>query len=289
MGTWGVGLYQDDVTCDIKEEYLNRLRIGYSNIEATQEVIDYNMDSIEDEEEGPLFWFALADIQWRYGRLLLEVKEEALRCIKSGEDLERWKENPQQYKKRKLVLEELEERLNSPQPPEKKLAKLKVHKADWEIGDVLLYQIKNGDLRNNEEVKNSKWYNKYILLRIVGITKTNIGSLPREYSNERNIAKIYNWVGSEAPNIKDIDRLEFIADAYGKFEDAMFTLRFNERELKKLNFITIMKDSQYEKPSERITRGLGIPWVHIYVMDYMFIRTLKLAEENGTLIDETCE
>ena len=69
----------------------------------------------------------------------------------------------------------------------------------------------------------------------------------------------------------------------------MFTLRFNKRELKKLNFITIMKDSQYEKSSERITRGLGIPWVNIHVMDYMFIRTLKLAEENGTLIDETCE
>lgn len=35
MGAWGTGLYQDDVTCDIKEDYLNRLRIGYTNIEAT--------------------------------------------------------------------------------------------------------------------------------------------------------------------------------------------------------------------------------------------------------------
>ena len=107
MGTWGVGLFQDDVTCDIKQEYLNRLRIGYTNEEATEEVIDYNADSVEDEEEAPLFWFALADIQWRYGRLLPEVKEMAMKYLKSGEDLERWKGNAKLYKKRKFVLEEL--------------------------------------------------------------------------------------------------------------------------------------------------------------------------------------
>lgn len=289
MGAWGVGLYQDDVTCDIKDDYLNRLKVGYSNIEATQEVIDYNMDCIEDEEEGPLFWMALADVQWRYGRLLPEIKEDALKCIREGTDLERWKENPRQYEKRKLVLQELEERLNSPQPPEKKLTKLKIHKAEWEIGDVLLYQIHNGELRGNEDVKNSKWYNKYVLLRIVGITRTNIGSLPRIYSNEQNIAKIYNWVGDERPNIEDIGKLEFIVgtNSYGRLEDVMYTLRYNRKELQKLNFITILKDNQYEQPSERITRGLGIPWENIHSIDISIIHALSLAEENGNLIDET--
>lgn len=36
MGAWGVGLYQDDVTCDVKDEYLDWLRVGKTSIEATQ-------------------------------------------------------------------------------------------------------------------------------------------------------------------------------------------------------------------------------------------------------------
>ena len=36
MGAWGTGLYQDDDTCDIKEEYLTYLRIGMSNEEALE-------------------------------------------------------------------------------------------------------------------------------------------------------------------------------------------------------------------------------------------------------------
>ena len=39
MGTWGTGIYQDDLTCEIKEEYLNRLRVGMSNHEAFCQVL----------------------------------------------------------------------------------------------------------------------------------------------------------------------------------------------------------------------------------------------------------
>ncbi len=291
MGAWGTGLYQDDVTCDIKEEYLNRLRIGYTNIEATQEVIDHNMDSIEDVEDGPLFWFALADVQWKYGRLLPEVKEEALKYIQSGNDLERWKENKKQYEKRKQVLKELEVRLNSPQPPEKKLTKLTIHKATWEVGDVLLYQIHNGGLRNNEIVRNSKWYNKYVLLRVVGITKTNIGSLPRKYSHEQNVVKIYNWVGESEPTIELINKLQFIIgeNLYKRLEESKFTLSFSKKELKQLNFKTIQKDHNYKEVSDHIMSIVGIPWENINTIDLAFIQALDAAEEEGILIDETCE
>lgn len=35
MGPCGPGLYQDDITCDIKEEYRNWLRLTQSNKTAT--------------------------------------------------------------------------------------------------------------------------------------------------------------------------------------------------------------------------------------------------------------
>ena len=163
MGAWGVGLYQDDVTCDVRSDYVNRLKVGLSNIDATKDLIELNSDFIEDPDDGPLFWLALADTQWKYGRLLPEIKEIALEYIRSGTDLEKWKENKKQYEKRKKVLDELEERLNSPMPPEKKVSKLVIRKAKWKIGDVLLYRINNADIIKHEIVTNSKWNHKYVM------------------------------------------------------------------------------------------------------------------------------
>ena len=120
MGAWGTGLYQDDTTDDIKEEYLNYLRIGLTNEEATNKVLEENDWWEEDEEEAPLLWFALADTQWKYGRLMDKVKKQALKYIEEGTDLERWEEDKKLYKKRKEVLEKLKEKLNSPMPKEKK-------------------------------------------------------------------------------------------------------------------------------------------------------------------------
>lgn len=75
MGAWGTSLYANDTTCDIRGDYIDKLRRGKSNEEATQELIDQYKDIEGDREEEPLFWFALADTQWNYGRLLPEVKE----------------------------------------------------------------------------------------------------------------------------------------------------------------------------------------------------------------------
>ncbi len=86
MGAWGVKLYQDDVACDVKEEYIIKLRAGLSNDEVTESMIK----EYELSDDEPIFWLALADIQWRYGRLLDKVKENAITYIDSGKDLEKW-------------------------------------------------------------------------------------------------------------------------------------------------------------------------------------------------------
>ena len=46
MGIWGCGLYQDDVTCDVKDDYLNWLRVGKTNEEATELMLEYYEDYI---------------------------------------------------------------------------------------------------------------------------------------------------------------------------------------------------------------------------------------------------
>ena len=104
MGAWGTGLYQDDTTCDVKEDYINLLKIGTEPKDAMKEMIENWKDCIEDVEEGPLFWFALADTQWKYGLLDEKVKKIALQYIEAGTDLERWKEDKKLYEKREIYL-----------------------------------------------------------------------------------------------------------------------------------------------------------------------------------------
>lgn len=79
MGAWGTGLYSNDSACDIRGDYIDKLKRGKTNDEATQELINSNRDIMGDVEEEPLFWFALADTQWNYGaRHLLTLAQDSV-------------------------------------------------------------------------------------------------------------------------------------------------------------------------------------------------------------------
>ena len=127
MGAWGTSLYANDSASDIRGDYVDKLRRGKTNEEVTKELIYANRDIMGDGEEEPLFWFALADTQWNYGRLLPEVKEKALFFLEQDEELERWRESGQKQLNAWInTRNKLKEKLNSPQPPEKKVYKYRL-------------------------------------------------------------------------------------------------------------------------------------------------------------------
>ena len=288
MGAWGPGLYQDDVTCDVKDDYLDWLRTGASNEEALSNVIDFNQDLIEDEEDGPLFWFALADTQWKYGRLTDFVKEKALEYIKCGSDLERWKYDRAQYKKRQIVIANLEKKLRLPQPKPKKIKKIVMKRATWNVGDVLLYKIQVKGCSMDEKIKNSKWCNKYVLMKVVGVDRFNIGSLPMDkYFDEVNVVSVFNWVGDKKPNIETINKLSFLKeDRYNaKNVDVSYLLRFDKKELKILDIEVISREDNVDN-SKYIMRTIGISWHNINTLDYSLITHLCKAEEEKVLVNE---
>jgi len=285
MGVWGVGLYQDDVTCDVKEEYLNWLRIGKTNIEATLELIEEG--TIDDEDDSSLFWFALADTQWKYGRLLPEVKEQALKHIESGQNLKRWEENPSLYKKREKVLEDLKRKLNSPQPPEKKVSKITISKPIWDTGDVLLYKIHSVS-KHDKELENHKWYGKYVLLRVLGSKKFSVGGLPKEFWNDINIVGIYNWVGSSEPSPAIIKHLKIISKIQKNYFCKNWVFSFNQKELKLLDFKLFIKDAPYHEFSQKTLDKELNSWPNINTINNDILKwSLEYAEQNGMLIDET--
>ncbi len=145
MASWGPGLYQDDVAEEIKSEYIKLLKSGKTNEDATNELITSFKELIKDNEDEPIFWFALADTQWNYGRLITFVKEKAIDNIRNGNNLKKWEEEglAGESKKRKKVLSELEAKLNLQLPPLKKISTYTYYKCTWNIGDVFAYRLES--------------------------------------------------------------------------------------------------------------------------------------------------
>lgn len=161
MGKWGNKLYEDDIALDVKELYIDQLKRGKTNEEATEIIISENQDIILDYDDGPVFWYALADIQWSYGRLLPLVKEKAINLLKSERDLSRLGNTIKDIEERKKILFELEQRLKSEMPPLKRVYKYRFFKCDWEIGDAYAYKLES-DLS-----KEKNFYGRYIIIRKV--------------------------------------------------------------------------------------------------------------------------
>ncbi len=249
MGAWGVKLYQDDVACDLKEEYIDALKRGISNEEITEKLINEYVGDIDDE---PIFWFALADTQWNYGRLLDNVKEQALKHISNGVNLERWEENPELYEKRKKVLEELKEKLNAPQPPEKKVKGYgKPYKCEWAIGDVFAYPLESEEVKELGfegqyliiiKVGETKWYPEHVI-PVVKLKVTKNGKIPETIDEINELEYIQSDVYLDDFAIKKNAQI-FPKDKYGFTPEYEFSIVITSKRLipKKLQYLGNFND-----------------------------------------------
>jgi hypothetical protein len=201
MGAWGPKLYQDDVAEDVRDDYKSLLKKGLSDEEATVEIIK-NSGAIGDIDDEPVFWFALADCQWKAGRLLPEVKNKAIEWINKGSDQKKWlEESPKEAKVRTRVLADLKKELETEQPEKKQIKIPVITKCEWKIGDVYAFKLQ-GDLAQEKGL-----YGKYIVMIKVGERKAAEGHIvPEVY--------VLRGIFDETPNLNDVNNYEYIKQAY---------------------------------------------------------------------------
>ncbi|MDG0959552.1 DUF4259 domain-containing protein, partial [Bacillus paranthracis] len=87
MGAWGTGLFDDDTTCDVKDQFIEYIEEGNSAEEATKFILEEYVDEfdIEEElEEISLVYIGLAAIQLEKGCLQEEVRNKAIALIERG-------------------------------------------------------------------------------------------------------------------------------------------------------------------------------------------------------------
>jgi hypothetical protein len=145
MGSWGLGIKQDDLVCDVIGLLDEYLKDGASIEGATQSVLDQFAESLEDIDESPLVWIAIAEAQWTYGELdkkvLLQVKDD----LAKDRGLEVWRETSESvYRKRHQVLVRFIERISTPNTKPKKRPKRVVRAPKFGTGDCLAVKLSNG-------------------------------------------------------------------------------------------------------------------------------------------------
>ena len=115
MGAWETGVYDDDTTCDVRDDFIDYLDEGKTAEEATRLIIDEYLDEFdmdEDVEVMSLVFIGLSAIQMKKNCLREEVRNHALHLIDRGADLELWEEaDERDFNERKKVLSELKQQL----------------------------------------------------------------------------------------------------------------------------------------------------------------------------------
>lgn len=87
MGTWGNKIYDDDDddddddAQDARDSYKELLAKGLDGVAATDQFLKVWKQSLRDSDDGPIIWLALADTQWRLGRLEDVVRDKASRSL----------------------------------------------------------------------------------------------------------------------------------------------------------------------------------------------------------------
>lgn len=144
MGAWGHGIRQDDFVCDVVAAFKDFLKAGKSVGDATQAVKSKFSAEIKDTDDGPLFWIALADVQWTYGGLEPQVLEQVKENFDSGRSLTLWTDDPRGLSRRKAALKKFIDKIAVPNPRPAKPPKIVIRAPKLHPGDCLSIRLANG-------------------------------------------------------------------------------------------------------------------------------------------------
>lgn len=206
MGMWGFELYQNDTSLDVKDKFEKCYEAGNTVEEITDKLKNSYISIIDDPKEAPLFWFALADTQWNYGVLMLEVKNKALFWI------DRYF-GPLEEK----TLNGLQVKLLSPQPEKKIFKKRRLYCCQWNVGDVFAYRLES-DLAKEREL-----YGRYFLIRKIDEDTWHPGHI---------VPIVYVKITKDSSiptSTKEYDKLEYVQTSFTKYEERFWPIDMSRR------------------------------------------------------------
>jgi hypothetical protein len=145
MGAWSTTILGDDFAADVYGEFIEAYNDGKELNVIRRELEAKNKGELNDPDEEPIFWLALAKAQWDCGSLDSDVLAKVGEIVNQELGLDRWREEPaRDLEKRKKVLSEFYAKLQTPNPKPKKRKKTRFIPAIFETGDCLAVRLSSG-------------------------------------------------------------------------------------------------------------------------------------------------
>lgn len=237
MGTWGTGIYANDIAEDVRDACKDIFAIY--NVDKGNELLFNHFSDILNQEfvdnEYASFWYALADWQWKHGMLNEFVKEKTLSLLDNCAGIEEWIElgNKTDIRKRYKIMESLRNQLVSNQRDFKK-PRLLLAKPKHNIGDVIIFKATNyvdefdsswhiTDLRppfmfSNSRIRRSPHENidginahgKYMAVLCIGTKKEMHSVYTPEVFDEYSLYVWYDYLASQKPNAEKLSLCGFL-------------------------------------------------------------------------------
>jgi len=256
MGFWGTKLYDNDLTCDVRDYYIELLKEKCNDEEAYNKTIKY-FDMMINSDEEPFFWYALAETQWKVGRLIEYIKNNALAWIEKEGGLDFWEDNIVYVSKWKHTLMKLKSTLLAPIMKKKTFHVLKQFISNpWSIGDLYAFCF------YSEASKDRGIYNKYIILQKIG----------DEYSYNKikySRVQIYNKIYDYIPKKQEIYS-EKLLPLIGPFDKSR--MLFGEKQFNIENFFNRLLF--LDRNSEKIKK------YYIYIENDTNFKNLNIKDQD---------
>lgn len=106
MGTWGNGVWQDDVAQDVIVGFKRLLAEDCTPGEAVQQILLDPPGGWGDQDDDAVQVLALAALALQVGVLEIALRDRAISMIESGDALDRWTDSePEKFAARQALLE----------------------------------------------------------------------------------------------------------------------------------------------------------------------------------------
>jgi len=111
MAPWGPGIFEEKQALDIRDQFEELFDKGMSVGRITEILADKWAIDVDDEEDGTVFWIALAATQLENEVLEEDVKERVLFIIDEEIDIDLFWYDSDKIDERRDELDELKEKL----------------------------------------------------------------------------------------------------------------------------------------------------------------------------------
>ena len=144
MGSWGVGLFSNDVASDVREAFKDIVRLPHEEPRLLELLLaEFPSGRAEDDEDYADFWLAIADLFHQYALADEQVFATARRIVEDGIDQRVNRDldmSDADLRRRQKVIEDRLERWSKPHPkPRARRTLKKPEPLLFEVGDCIVY------------------------------------------------------------------------------------------------------------------------------------------------------